>query len=176
MEQYSIDLQDIINKDYYSLWERYAPLQMKFFKKVPENIRHDLYEDFQEFRDDCYIILVNAADAVKPEKIKNPDTYSFYIQYSQYLTNFTTRDITRDYINNQTIKYMDYGVDNEEHNWEWGDSFTEEDIHSNIEELLPLLSEKGQSQAFKIMYHIPHGGKGLKKKDREIFEKYYTKY
>ena len=70
---YSIDLQNIIDKNYLNLWNRYKPLQMVYYKKISDYIRRDLYEfGFEEFCQDCYIVLVNAANGVKVEKVKNP--------------------------------------------------------------------------------------------------------
>lgn len=176
--KYSIDLQDIIDKNFLNLWNRYKPLQMAYYKKIPMNIRHELYEDgFNEFRDDCYIILVKAANGVKVEKIKNPETYSFYIQYSQWLQNFSTRDIVRKYIRNYTVKYMDYndslGSDSE---FEWDSILVTEDVHSNIWELVDMLEPKDRERCIKIAYGVQCGGKPLKKEVRDFLMKYYTEY
>lgn len=176
--QYSIDLQDIIDKNFLNLWKRYKPLQMKYFKKIPANIRHELYEDgFNEFSQDCYIVLVKAADGVKIEKIKNPESYSFYIQFSQWLQNFTTRDIVRDYIHNYTVKYMDYTESSDgESDFEWDCFLTSEDSHSNIWELVDMLDPKTRERCIKIAFGMQAGGKPLKKHVREFLMKYYSEY
>ncbi len=93
----SIDYKLIENKDYESLWKKYKPLCMKYFQKLPEDIRKQVYDDyFEDFYVDCYEVLHNAAESLKLSKIKNPKTWTFYIQLAHYLQNFTTRDIVRD--------------------------------------------------------------------------------
>lgn len=175
---YSIDLQDIIDKNFLNLWNRYKPLQMVYYKKIPMNIRHELYEDgFDEFSQDCYIVLVNAANGVKVEKIKNPETYSFYIQYSQWLQNFTTRDIVREYIHNYTVRYMDYNESQDgESDFEWDDFLAVEDTHSNIWELVDMLDPKNRERCYKKAFGIQTGGKPLRKEVREFLMKYYSEY
>lgn len=171
--EYSIDLQDIIDKNYLNLWNRYKPLQMVYYKKIPENIRHDLYEfGFEEFCQDCYIVLVNAANGVKVEKVKNPETYSFYVQYSQWLHNFTSRDIVRNYIHNYAVKYMNYEQD--DHNW---DSFLGmDDHHSNLGLLLQELNDKDRAIAEKIMFRINRGRAKLSEEAVNLIRNEYTEY
>ena len=170
---YSIDLQDIIDKNYLNLWNRYKPLQMVYYKKISDYIRRDLYEfGFDEFCQDAYIVLVNAANGVKVEKVKNPETYSFYVQYSQWLHNFTSRDIVRNYIHNYTVKYMDYEQDN--HTW---DSFLGvDDNHSNLEILLQQLNDKDRDIAEKIMFHINRGRANMSQEAVNLIKNLYTEY
>lgn len=151
---------------------------MKYFKKIPANIRHELYEDgFEEFSQDCYLVLVKAADGVKVEKIKNPESYSFYIQYSQWLQNYTTRDIVREYIHNYTVRYMDYNESQDgESDFEWDCFLAREDSHSNIWELVDMLEPKDRERAIKIAFGMQAGGKPLKKEVREFLKKYYSEY
>ena len=180
MEQ-SIDLIDIKNKNYLSLWNRYKPLQMAYYKKISMYIRHDLYDNgFEEFRQDCMIVLINAANGVKVEKIKNPKTWSFYIQYSQWLHNFTTRDIIRDYTHRYAIRYMDYNESPEgESEFEWDSILATEDNHSNTWSLVDTLPEKYKEKAVKIAWHLPRGGANSDKWPEEVkklFMDFYTKY
>ena len=171
--KYSIDLQDIIDKNYLNLWNRYKPLQMVYYKKISEHIRHDLYEfGFEEFCQDCMVVLINAANGVKVEKVKNPETYSFYVQYSQWLHNFTSRDIVRKYIHNYTVKYMDYEQD--DHIW---DSILEtKDNHSNIWDLVQTLSPEFQKRAEKIAFGQRTGGAKWPSWIKEYILKYYSNY
>lgn len=176
--KYSIDLQDIIDKNYLNLWNRYKPLQMVYWKKISEYIRHDLYDNgFDEFCQDCYIVLVNAANGVKVEKIKNPETYSFYVQYSQWLHNFTTRHIVGDYVHNYAVRYMDYsgGLDGDS-NLEWDSFLAREDIHSNLFRLVDMLEPKDRERCYRIAFGMQAGGKPLKKSVKEFLMKYYTEY
>ena len=171
--EYSIDLQDIIDKNYLNLWNRYKPLQMVYYKKISEYIRHDLYEfGFEEFRQDCYVVLVNAANGVKVEKVKNPETYSFYVQYSQWLHNFTSRDIVRNYTHNYTVKYMDYEQDN--HTWD--SLLGVDDNHSNLEILLEQLNDKDRDIAEKIMFRVNRGRANMSQEAVNLIKNLYTEY
>lgn len=176
--EYSIDLQDIINKNYLNLWNRYKPLQMKYWKKISEYIRHDLYDNgFDEFCQDCYLVLVNAANGVKVEKIKNPETYSFYVQYSQWLHNFTTRDIVRDYTHNYAVKYMDYNESQDgESEFEWDSFLATEDVHSNLLELVKTLPPEFQERAEKIAFGQRTGGAKWPAWIKEYILQYYSRY
>lgn len=171
--EYSIDLQDIIDKNYLNLWNRYKPLQMVYYKKISDYIRRDLYEfGFDEFCQDAYIVLVNAANGVKVEKVKNPETYSFYVQYSQWLHNFTSRDIVRKYIHNYTVKYMDYEQDN--HTWD--SLLGVDDNHSNLEILLEQLNDKDRDIAEKIMFHMNRGRANMSQEAVNLIKNLYTEY
>ena len=175
MEQ-SIDLQDIKNKNYLSLWNRYKPLQMVYYKKMPLVIKHDIYEfGFDEFRQDCYIVLVSAASSVNPNKIKNPETYSFYMQYSQYLHNFTKRNIVRDYCHNWAVHYMEYDGE-EQDSWTWDSFLGEEDYHSNLGLLLQQLNDKDRDRAIKIMYRKNIGSGKLSDEAVDLIKNWYTEY
>lgn len=179
--EYSIDLKDIMNHNYLNLWNRYKPLQMKYWKKISEYIRHDLYDDgFEEFRQDCYIVLVNAANGVKIEKIKKPEVYSFYVQYSQWLQNFTTRDIVRDFTHNYAVRYMDYSESQDgERDFEWDNILATEDSHSNAWDLISTLSDKLQEKAVKTAWSLPRGGKRgtyWPEEVKRLFKDFYTDY
>lgn len=101
------DYELVEKKDYYELWNRYSALINIYFHKIPENIRNDLFEDFYEFKISCYPEVVKAVNALKLEKIKNPDTWSFYIQLSFYLKNYTGRKIVKEYIRNPEVCYVE---------------------------------------------------------------------
>jgi hypothetical protein len=175
--KYSIDLQDIINKNYLDLWNRYKPLQMVYYKKMPPVIKHDIYEyGFTEFRQDCYIILVNAVSSVKPEKIKDKEHYSFYMQYSQYLHNFTKRNIVRDYCNNWAVHYMDYEGQNDEDEHSWDSFLGMEDRHSNLALLLQQLNDKDRDIAKKIMFRLNRGTAKLSDEAINLIKNWYSEY
>ncbi len=85
------DYELIKEKNYYELFERYSPLFMAFYKKVPSYVSNQLWQDFDEFKQDCYPVLVAAVDSEKLERVKSPETFKLYIQLYHYLMNFTTR-------------------------------------------------------------------------------------
>ena len=172
--QYSKDFNDLINQDYYSLWLRYQPLMMVYFKKIPYKIRRDLYDDewFEEFTHDCYIVLVNAVKGLDPQKIKNKTKWSFHIQFSQWLHNFTTRNIVRDYCNNFCIHYEDYTrtcEDGDEFGWE----FPINDYHSNLQYLLDLLSPRDREAAENIMFKR-RGTHNISDEGKRLISMYYS--
>ena len=85
------DYELIKEKNYYELFERYSALFMTFYKRVPTSVRDQLWENFDEFKQDCYPVLVSAVDSEKLKRVKNPETFKLYIQLYHYLMNFTTR-------------------------------------------------------------------------------------
>lgn len=101
------DFEMVKDKDYLGLWERYSALENIYYHKIPENIRNDLFEDFYEFKDSCYPEVIKAVDSIKLERIKNPSTWSFYIQLSFYLKNYTGRKIVKEYIRNPEVCYIE---------------------------------------------------------------------
>ena len=86
----------IEKKDYYGLWVKYRELIAKFYNKLTI---HKIYafDDFQDFYQSCYEVLVEAANKIKLEKIKKEDTWTFYIQLYHYLQNYTTRKVIKEY-------------------------------------------------------------------------------
>lgn len=59
------DYELVKEKNYYELWERYSPLFLTFYNKVPLYVRNQLWQDFDEFKQDCYPVLVAAVDSEK---------------------------------------------------------------------------------------------------------------
>lgn len=90
------DYEIVKKKDYYTLWKKYEALMMIYFKKLPDDVRDYVFEDFADFKSSCYQVLVNAVEALTLSKIKNPETWTFWQQFSFYLQNYTTRNIVRD--------------------------------------------------------------------------------
>ena len=176
--KYSEDYIYVKNHDVLSVWNKYRPLAMVYYKKVSVYIRHDLYDNgFDEWMQDVYIVYNNAMNGVKLDKIKNPESYSLYIQLSQYLQNFTTRDIIRDYIHNYSIKYMDYNESQDgESEFEWDSFLATEDIHSNLLELVKTLPPEFQERAEKIAFGQRTGGAKWPAWIKEYILQYYSRY
>jgi hypothetical protein len=88
------DYELVKNKDYTAIFKKFRPLMMKYFQRMIK-VSSCGYEDFDEFADDFYPEMVKAVDAVKLERIKDPDKYGLYQQLAFYLQNFTTRKISK---------------------------------------------------------------------------------
>ena len=97
------DYEMIINKDYHGLFEAYKPLMMKYYMKMIK-VSSCGYSDYFDFIGDFYEQFVKAFNATKVSKIKDPNTFSFYIQLEFYLRNFTSRKI-RDHKKWQKFSY-----------------------------------------------------------------------
>lgn len=175
---YSEDYIYVKNHDVLAVWNKYRPLAMVYYKKISAYIRRDLYEfGFEEYMQDVYIIYDNAMSGVKIDKIKNPESYSLYIQLSQWLQNFTTRDIVRDYTHNYAVKYMDYNESPDgDGEFEWDSILAVEESHSNLFELVDMLEPKDRERCYRIAFGIQAGGKPIKKSVKEYLMKYYTEY
>lgn len=131
------DYELVKKKDYYTLWKKYEALMMIYYKKIPEDVRNYVFEDFTDFKSSCYQVLINAVEALTLSKIKNKETWTFWQQFSFYLTNYTTRNIVRDtyklwnserqqYISDERNKYKTY-EDHHEYNMLM-ESFTDDEL------------------------------------------------
>ena len=90
------DYELVYKKDYFELWKKYEGLMMIYFKKLPEDVRDYVFEDFADFKSSCYPVLIKAVEALNLSKIKNKETWTFWQHFSYYLTNYTTRQCVRD--------------------------------------------------------------------------------
>lgn len=88
------DYELVKEKNYLAIFKKFRPLMMKYFQKMIV-VSNCGYEDFDEFADDFYPEMLKAVEAVKLERIKDPDKYGFYQQCAFYLQNFTTRKISK---------------------------------------------------------------------------------
>lgn len=88
------DYELVKNKDYTAIFKKFRPLMMRYFQRMIK-VSSCGYEEFDEFIDDFYIEMVKAVDAVKLERIKDPEKYGFYQQCAFYLQNFTTRKLSK---------------------------------------------------------------------------------
>lgn len=175
--KYSEDYIYVKNHDVLTVWNKYRPLAMIYWKKMPLVIKHDIYEyGFDEYMQDVYIIYDSAMNGVKPEKIKNPESYSLYIQLSQYLHNFTKRNIVRDYCHNWAVHYMDYEGQNDEDEHSWDSFLGMEDHHSNLGLLLEQLNDKDRDRAIKIMYRKNIGSGKLSEEAINLIKNWYSEY
>lgn len=95
----SEDYQALVDGNVSFLWNKWKGVALSFWRKVYRakeqyNINIE-FDSFDDFNCSCYEIAAKAIGAVKLNKIKNPDTWTFYQQYWHYLSNYTQRDIVR---------------------------------------------------------------------------------
>lgn len=88
------DYEIVKEKNYLEIFKKFRPLMMRYYQRMIK-VSKCGYEEFDEFADDFYIEMVKAVDAVKLERIKDPNNYGFYQQCAFYLQNFTTRKLRK---------------------------------------------------------------------------------
>ena len=88
------DYKLVKEKNYHAILEKYKPLISKYYHRMVKVVGIQ-YEDVNDFIGDFYPELCKAVDAIKFEKIKDPDNFVFYKQLSFYLQNATTHSINR---------------------------------------------------------------------------------
>ena len=149
-------------KDYYGLFEKYKPLVMKYYQKMKQGapvVFSASFEDFNDFQGWCYQYFVAAFDSVDLNKIKHPDTWTFWYTFNGFLHTYTKRFIKKfieNYISPVSTDILEtYDYD--------------EIKTTNLYEVLQKLSEKDQIKAYKIM----HGDTRYKlsKKGQELLKK-----
>ncbi len=94
LDKKTADYELVKNKDYTAIFKKFRPLMMKYYQRMIV-VSKCGYEDFDEFADDFYPEMVKAVDAVKLERIKDPNRYGIYQQLAFYLQNFTTRKLSK---------------------------------------------------------------------------------
>lgn len=141
----------IEKKDYYGLWVKYRELIAKFYNKLA---MHKIYafDDFQDFYQSCYEVLVEAADKIKLEKVKKEDTWTFYIQLYHYLQNYTSRKVVKDYYNNINMLPYDSEILDESSYIDDNSSFEKTE---SLKQTIPHLSEHDKKLLTK---YIESGG------------------
>lgn len=126
------DYELVKEKNYYELWVKYEGLMMIFFKKLPENIRDDMFEDFDEFKQSCFPHLVKAVDSIKLERVKDRETWTLYIQYYRYLQNYTSRQIVKKYIGTTLPVHLEDLVVNNDHVKDYDIEYTDYPDHTEL--------------------------------------------
>ena len=111
----SIDYELIEKKDYYGLYEKYKPLINSFWSKIDEHCKRYYYDsDMREYYSFAYEKVVQAAQSVKLERIKDAENWTFYIQLYRYIWTYLGRlqkCYYRDIVS-KTIYYQDLTFDN----------------------------------------------------------------
>lgn len=131
-----MDFELVKEKKYYEIWKKYRQLMMKFYIKLSENKIY-AFEDFEDFASSCYEVVVQAVDSIKLEKIKKPDTWTFYIQLYHYLQNYSTRKIIPNYY--KEMNQISYDAELSAGSYEDDNSMFEK--LESFKQIIPHLSE-----------------------------------
>lgn len=146
------DFDLVKEKNYYEIWNKYKALFMKFYTKLSDNKVY-AFENFSDFYNSCYEVVIEAVDSIKLDKIKKPDTWTIYIQLYHYLQNYTTRKVVKDYYDN--LNMLPY-------NSEILDESSYIDDHSvfeKIESLKAVISHLSEHDKMLLNKYIESGGK-----------------
>ena len=113
----SVDYELIEKKDYYGLYEKYKPLINSFWPKIDEHCKRYYYDNnMKEYYSFAYENVVQAAESIKLEKIKKPESWTFYIQLYRYIWTHLGRLQQYYYedVVSKTVYYQDFTFDNGE--------------------------------------------------------------
>lgn len=94
------DLQLCINKDYYAIYIRYKMMFYKIWDSLSPALKFSVWPEEDDFFSFCYEKTVMAVNSIKPEKVKNPDTWTIYIQLYRYVSTYAKREIEKEYKQN----------------------------------------------------------------------------
>lgn len=88
------------NKDYYAIFSKYTNLFYKVWDSLSPALKFQIWPEEDDFFSFCYEKTVMAVNSIKPEKIKNPDSWTIYIQLFRYIKTYACREIEKEYKNN----------------------------------------------------------------------------
>lgn len=94
------DLELCMNKDYYAIFTKYTMLYYKIWDSLSPSLKFQIWIEEDDFFSFCYEKTVMAVNSIKPEKIKNPDTWAIYIQLFRYIKTYAEREIQKEYKTN----------------------------------------------------------------------------
>ena len=94
------DLELCKSKDYYGIFERYTLMFYKVWDSLSPSLKFQIWPEEADIFSFCYEKTVMAVDSIKPEKVKNPDTWTIYIQLFRYIKTYALREIEKEYKNN----------------------------------------------------------------------------
>lgn len=143
------DLEMVQKKDYYGIWCRYEALFMSFYKKLLANKVY-AFEDFSDFHRSCYEVVVSAVDSIKLERIKKPQTWTIYIQLYNYMRNYTSRKVIKEYYAENTLSF------DETFEGHYEDDHSIFEKAEALKQIIPKLSERERTLLTK---YIESGGK-----------------
>lgn len=122
------DLELCINKDYYRIWTKYKMMFFKVFNSIMTNYKYKLWSEEDEWLSFCYEKTVMAVDSIKPEKVKNPDTWTIYTQLNRYVFTYAQREINAE--RNACAFSLDSFID--EHGYDENAALKSED-HNDVD-------------------------------------------
>lgn len=88
------------NKNYYAIFSKYTNLFYKVWDSLSPALKFQIWPDEGDFFSFCYEKTVMAVNSIKPEKIKNPNSWTIYIQLFRYIKTYACREIKKEYKNN----------------------------------------------------------------------------
>ena len=94
------DLELCLSKDYYGIFERYKMMFYKIWDSLSPALKFNVWPEEADFFSFCYEKTVMAVDSIRPEKVKNPGTWTIYIQLFRYIKTYALREIEKEYKNN----------------------------------------------------------------------------
>ena len=94
------DLELCMNKDYYDVFIKDTNLFYKVWDSLSTALKFNVWPEEEDFFSFCYEKTVMAVDSIRPEKVKNPDTWTIYIQLYRYIKTYAEREIQKEYHNN----------------------------------------------------------------------------
>ena len=109
------DLELCRNKDYYAIFTKYTMMFYKIWDSLSPALKFNVWPEEADFFSFCYEKTVMAVNSIKPEKVKNPDTWTIYIQLFRYIKTYALREIEKEYKQNvcsldSFIEENDYDV------------------------------------------------------------------
>lgn len=119
------DLELCKSKDYYEIFERYKMMLYKIWDTLSPSLKFSVWPEEDDFFSFCYEKTVMAVNSIKPEKVKNPDTWTIYIQLFRYIKTYALREIEKEY--KQNVCSLDLFI--EENDYDENAALKTEDQH-----------------------------------------------
>lgn len=119
------DLELCKNKNYFEVWTRYRNLYYKVWDSLSPSMKLIVWPEEADFFSFCYEKTVMAVNSIKPEKVKNPDTWTIYIQLYRYIKTYAKREIEKEY--KQNVCSLDSFI--EDHGFDENAALKTEDQH-----------------------------------------------
>ena len=116
------DLEMCVHKEYFKIWTKYKMMFFKIWDSLFDT-KFDIWPEEADFFSFCYEKTVMAVDSIKPEKVKNPATWTIYIQLYRYISTYAQREIVKESSN----KVVSLDAFTEEHDYDENAALKTED-------------------------------------------------